>query len=304
MSWRLLNKPKTVKVTKKLALDHSELTPAPHDRPLSERRLEIYRKVAREGGFRPVSWATALCLEDSEVYRVNGKHTSTMLANWTGEDIPDFLAVVEEYECDTIEDVAKLYATFDSTTQSRTARDIYLTFAGTVPELANLPVNHISTAVSGMDLHQNRGVPTGGRRQAADRAELLLEHPEFVVWASEILSGGQDNLGGSKDKRREVKHLRRSAVVGAMWATWLKAKGAATEFWTLVRDETGATPNTPDRKLARYLLTTGADKSRNRAKVASPREMYAKCLHAWNAWRKGEGTNLNYYPEADVPAAR
>ena len=34
----------------------------------------------------------------------------------------------------------------------------------------------------------------------------------------------------------------------------------------------------------------------------SKRWVGMKCLHAWNACRKGETTNLNYYAKADVPS--
>ena len=31
------------------------------------------------------------------------------------------------------------------------------------------------------------------------------------------------------------------------------------------------------------------------------RAVYAKCIHAWNAWQTGTATALNYHPQADVP---
>jgi hypothetical protein len=91
-----------------------------------------------------------------------------------------------------------------------------------------------------------------------------------------------------------------------MFATWQKAKQAATDFWTSVRDETGPSPTTPDRRLARYLLTVGLDRGKGALGVrkAQPREFYVKCLHAWNAWRKQETTNLNYYADKPVPVVR
>jgi hypothetical protein len=306
MGWRLIDKPKTLKVTKLLAQRFAEMEPAPHDRPLSERRLLVYRRVLKEGGFRPVTWAVANCKETNGTYRVNGKHTSVMLAGV--DPLPEFYAVVEEYECDTLEDVAKLYATFDSTTQSRSARDIYLSFAATVTELRDLPAHHISLAVTGMTFHLGNGSSTsvkgvGERAQAADRAELLLEHPDFVVWMSGVLSSGQVANRG----RSQSKHLQRQPVAAAMMGSWTRAKGAATEFWEAVRDETGTSPNLPDRKLARYLMTTGVDTGgggSRRLRPVPPREMYVKCVHAWNAWRKKETTNLNYYPDAEVPSFR
>lgn len=294
MGWKLLDKPKTVKVTKKLADQFATMNPAPHDRPLSTNRIATYRKILKAGGFRPVSWATALCVENGECYRVNGKHTSTMLAEM--EDLPEFYAVIEDYECDTLEDVARLYATFDSKTQSRTSHDIYASFASTVPELAGIGMATITSAVIGMNLHLN----TGGTykyfkiQTPADRAELLIEHTDFVKWLSELLDG------------KSSKHLRRGPAVAAIFGTYRKAVAPSLEFWSAVRDETGTSPALPDRKLAKLLLTTGVDTGGGSHKLRpiDPREMYVKCIHAWNAWRKGEPTNLQYRPDKDIPAIK
>lgn len=109
MSWKLISRPKTQKVTKALAKQFAEMDAAPHDRPLSERRLQVYTRLLNEGQFRPVAWTLATCRETGGTYRINGKHTSVMLSNL--EDIPEFYVTIEEYSCDTLEDVARLYAT-------------------------------------------------------------------------------------------------------------------------------------------------------------------------------------------------
>jgi hypothetical protein len=301
MAWQLLGRPKTQRATKALAKQFVEMDAAPHDRELSEKRLQVYQRFLAAGQFRPVTWATALCRETGGLYRVNGKHTSTLLSGL--EEMPEFYVTVEEYECDTLEDVAKLYATFDSNLQSRTARDIYMSFAATVPEIKGLPARTIGVAVAGMSI--GLGIAVLGRsswmvrQQPADRAELLLEHPEFVLWLHELIGTGKPN-----SEKRSARHLMRAPVVGAAFNTWKKAKGPATDFWTAVRDETGTPPAVPDRKLAHYLLTVGVDSGRGASRVrkSDPREMYVKCLHAWNAWRSGESTSLHYYAEAKVPA--
>jgi hypothetical protein len=300
MAWKLLDRPKTQRVTKALAKTYVEMEPAPHDRPLSERRLMVYQKLLVAGQFRPVTWASAICKETGDLYRVNGKHTSTMLSGL--EKIPDFFVTIEEYECDTLEDVAKLYATFDSGMQSRSAKDIYHSFAATVPELSDVSSKVIVTSITGI-AYQKMGQDLYGRTQPVERAEMLLDYPEFVIWLNELMAGGPTAETGGPSKQRN-QQLLRQPVAAAMFATWSKAKGAADNFWKAVRDETGANLNEPSRKLSRFLLITGMRKEDRGGKLrqAGTREIYVKCLHAWNAWRKSETTNLNYYEASKVPA--
>lgn len=290
MSWKLVGNPKTCRVTKNIAKEFSEMEAAIHDRPLSERRMQVYERIIRGGGFRPVSWAKAYCTETGQTYRVNGKHTSTVM-HGIADDLPELYAVIEVYECDTLEDVAKLYATYDSKMQSRTAGDINASFASCVKGLGALPgrtINLIVSAISYADFQD-----TYSQIQAADRAERLLECSDFALWASGIIG----------DRKKETAHLWRIAVVAAMKRTYDRKKSDATEFWEAVRDDTDPKPNQPTRKLSRFLLThnprNGAH-TQHRFKV-SAREFFVKSLHAWNAWKTDETTALNYYAKAGIP---
>jgi hypothetical protein len=55
--YQLKGKPVTQRVTKKLAAEFAEMDPTPRDRPLSERRLSVYRSLWSKGLFRPCTWA-------------------------------------------------------------------------------------------------------------------------------------------------------------------------------------------------------------------------------------------------------
>ncbi len=296
MAWTSEGKPVTMKVTAKLAREFSEMEAAHVDRPLSERRLGVYRKLLAEGAFRPVTWARAYCTETDQVLRVNGKHTSTLFASVDLSKQQDLYAVVEDYVCDTLEDVAKLYATFDSATASRTATEINRSFASVVPELQGMDSKFINLMVSSMHF---RPTDSSGnnRTPAAERAEILLDNIEFCVWAHDLLL---KMATGSR-------HLQRAPVVAAMYGSWNRTKSAATTFWTAVRDETGPSPDLPDRKLAKFLSTTVSASLGQRSTAPArfkimPREYFVKCLVAWNAWRKNEPTNLRYHIEAKIPA--
>lgn len=293
--WKLINKPITSKATKKVVNEFVKMEPAPHDRPISEKRLKIYQKLMNSGLFRPITWAKVFCKETDETYRVNGKHTSLLLSRM--EILPEIYITVEEYECDTLEDVARLYSTFDSKTQSRSVFDINSSFASTISEFSGISMKVISLAVSGMSYHI-RGV-TSYQDSPAERAERMIEHSDFVLWFNEILSGGlREEIA-----KNTSHHLRRYSVAAAMFGSWSKSKNEATKFWKAVRDETGPSPLLVDRKLAKFLITSGVDRKNGpcEARKAGVREFYIKCWKGWRGWNSGNNTDLKYYPDCPFP---
>lgn len=292
----MVGTPKTEKITQSLAIKFRDMDPVPHDRPLNPKRLEAYRKMLAAGLFRPVQWATVHCNETQATYRVNGKHTSNLFAEY--EYLPQPIhATIEHYHCDDLDDVARLYATFDSRTQVRTTNDINRAFAAVDPDLSELPSKLISICVTAIAYFKYADAYT--LRTAAERAECLLEaeNKAFIAWLHSVIGAKNEN----------TRHLWRSPVVAAMFASFNKSRKAANEFWLAVRDGTGSTPKKPDRILHRYLLTRSVN-NRGSAGAKSntlcpPREMYVKCLHAWNAWRRDTTTDLKYHAQAKIPAA-
>lgn len=299
MAYELVGTPKTEKVTQSLAIKFRDMDPVPHDRPLNPKRVEAYRKMLAAGLFRPVQWATVHCNETQATYRVNGKHTSNLFAEYA--DLPQAIhATIEHYHCDDLDDVARLYATFDSRTQVRTTADINRAFAAVDPDLSALPSKLISVSVTAISYYKHGD--TYHHQSAAERAECLLdeENKVFIAWLHGILRGHDSDA---------TRHMWRSPVAAAMYATFQKSRKASNEFWLAVRDGTGSSPKVPDRVLHRFLLTKvvnsgrQASAGRTRATLAAPREMYVKCLHAWNAWRRDTTTDLKYHAQAKIPAA-
>lgn len=291
MSWRLTDRPRTAKVTKSMAKEFAEMDSIPHDRPISERRLNVYRKILADGGFRPVAWAKCHCKETGTTYRINGKHTSILLSSLS--PIPEFYATIEEYEADTLEDVAKLYATFDSQSQLRTATDIYQSFAGSSPELREIPraiVNVSAPAISFARIQDKAYILT-----PAERGEAMLDQVEFIVWADGMIRSAPSGMA----------MLKRVPVVAAMLLTWEKDARDATAFWAAVRDETGDSPDCPDRKLGRWLsmmdVSRSHGKNKKKGRDADAREFFVKCLRSWNAWRKDQKDTLRYSPDVELP---
>lgn len=300
MSWKRMKAPETRLVSPGLVDEFCGMEPAPHDRPLSERRMAVYARILAAGEFRPVVWASAACVETNCVYRVNGKHTSLMLSRVLqagGKSPPELYVTVERYQCDKLADVASLYNTFDSNIAQRTTRDINLAFAASVPGLGDVPDKYIHSTISAAAFHHDD--KNGQGLTAAERAELLLDHVGFAKWLTDTIQ--LDNSRGINNTR----HLLRQASINAMMSTYNRGPGKAREFWSLVKNETAPTPDHPTRVLARYLVrvvSAGGNSQSGAGKIiAGMREQYVKCLHAWNAWRKGEKTTLNYHAKAPIP---
>lgn len=289
--WKLISAPKTIKATPKIADFFASMEPCPHDRPLKQSIMRMLQSALDEGQIRTFVWASAYCKEDEKVYRVNGKHSSTLLAKQEYPATATPYVSVEEYECDTLKDVADLYCTFDAGKSGRSIGDmsrVYLTdseLAEVGPFVFNKAIAGIAYATWGDSI---------GNHDHKERIDLALQHVEFTKWLKVII--GTERLS---------KVLHRSGVIAAMFATYNLSPFHASEFWEAVRDGTDPNPDAPTRKLQRFLLSTGSNLTyaNKGKKVATAREFMARCLTAWNAWRKGIRTELKYFATAEMPVA-
>jgi len=291
--WRKSESTKVLKATKSLATEWANMEGVPNDRLLDPVREARRKKDLDEGRLRDIEWSKCFCEETGKWYRINGKHTSNMLSKQ--ETIPSDLQIaVQTYHADTLADAADLYATFDDRSSLRTLGDISKATMAAVPELVEFPKKFIGLAVTGMSLAID-GIPPPKRISAADKARRLVTDTQFVIWLHEIFIS-----------EKTAKHLWRGPVVAAIYSTYQKNRKDAFQFWILVRDETSTSPNTADRKLARWLNSVSIDNGQGaiapRHKKTNTKECMAKCLTAWNAWRKGMPSDLKYYPEKRIPA--
>lgn len=292
MGWALHGKPVTHLVTRKLAKEFATMDAVPHERPLSQKRLQVYKTLMVQGLFRPVTWAKAYCKETNGTYRVNGQHTSTLLTLL--DVLPEFYVTVESYACDTLNDVGRLYNTFDSKMQSRSVSDINLSFASTIPTLSSSSARAINLTVSGIwYFNYSADAHLYERSTPAERAECLLDNQEFVVWLNDLICG---------NRVCSSNHLCRQPVVAVMYGSYKKSVEQATEFWTEVRNETGASPEVATRKIARWLMTHSVGRGNRSAKTnVSSKECFVRTIRAWNAWRQKVATDLRYSAGGKIP---
>lgn len=294
MAWQETAKPKLTTATPALAKKWRGMERFPRDRDLSPTRLEFIKKAILANEFRGSELACISILETGKEYRINGKHTSEALFQLfdSGVEFTPPVMLVREYAADTMEDAARLYATFDARQSARTKADVIRGFASASPLLESLESRKLTLACAGMaySLWEDKM----RHHDACEQSMLLVQNADFALWMTEMISGVGKN-----------RHIFRMSVVAAMVKTWSKAKAAATEFWTGIRDGCTDPPGSPRQKLYRWLLThtIGSGAGKNAKEAASERETLVRCLHAWNAWRRNESTNLAYVSKAKTPAA-
>jgi hypothetical protein len=300
MAFRLIRRPQTQLVTEALARKFAEMESVNNERALKRIRIENYKKLLHQGLFLPVRWACATCLETGGIYRVNGNHTSHMLL----EVFPfpsNFYAIVEEYECETLADMNRLWSNYDSKDQSRTNGEINKIIAGGDETIKNISGKILNLAASGMAYHLWKDDMWNKRRHSVmERAELLIENPKFVVWLNDLLRKGR-----TEESRGDSWPLKRVPVVAAIFGTYTRDSGTAYDFWTDVKNGLGKS-GCVTRLLEKWLLSTRLkvnDTGRGRGnRLAGDKTFYIVCLKHWNAYVNGRRPKaINYEPGEDIP---
>lgn len=266
------------------AMDLLELNTYEGQRPLRPKHVAMLRGEIEDGRFLIGNIAVAILNYDNKrKVIVNGQHQLKALLV---SNIP-IRVIYQEYSCDGPEDMANLYAGFDNHA-ARSLGDVV------VPESIALGVDGwkgrtlrviVSAAVS------INGAEEWPKREKAHLLGMYVKQGSFV-----------NNI---VKESRSSRHLMRSSVVRAMMETYDKDWQSAKIFWEEVRDGAELKKNDPALLLKNYLQTTSISTSNRRAasnqEAVTAREMYVKCLHAWNASRSGTKTNLRYLPDAPIP---
>jgi hypothetical protein len=279
----VLSDVRTHRVTESLANKYRDMKSIPRERPLSPIRLQrLYRKISESGSI-VFFWASAVC--DGVEYRVNGQHSSFLLSTHPNIIDEDMRASCQVYHCENMQAVVDLYQMFDHSDQSRTASDANQAQASIYPELEGVNRRVINLCVT-VFAREKWGIRYA-HIPKEHRSKLLGDNLDFVRFLQDVRTATK---GG-------WKLLKRGPVVAAMFQTWKKNRRESMKFWCLVASGEGPRADSPDRKLNAYLLSTGVNSGRGKSTKgingSEPFDvMLARCVTAWNAWRKGGSTSL------------
>jgi hypothetical protein len=145
--FKLINS-ETKSLTPELAQRFKAMLPSPTERMFDPARAKMLREKAEAGQLVTFNWATAK-VGDKE-YRVNGQHSSAVLAELNGE-FPQGLKVhMDTYQVDNNEGLAVLFRQFDARKSGRTPMDVSGAYQGLYTDLAGVARGAAKLAVEGV----------------------------------------------------------------------------------------------------------------------------------------------------------
>ena len=277
-----------MRLTRDLATTHSSLQHLRGDRDISapqgRRRIEWLESKVANGQFFTPTWAIAAYR--GEHWRVDGGHSSNMLANYNGVFPNDLYVLIRRFACDSMDDIADLFNQFDNSKSRRTLMDKAKAGASIHKNIMDIKGTWVNKSVAGIIFYLNSGNTI--RVDEDDRVEFVHSDNDFIEWSHPLV---------------KTKHLGTTGPVAAMYRGFLACPETAFRFWEMVRQESAPRPDHPTRKLASYLRECHVKdpKSINRKHFYSSRARYVKSIQAWNAWQRNESTVLRYVDHAPIP---
>jgi hypothetical protein len=281
MAFTLLNS-ELLSVTSELARKIAQMPGSATERPLDDKRLDYLKGQIMAGQATVFNWAIAVRPDETE-RRINGQHSSDILAKLDG-DMPSGLMVnLSRYKVDDERDEILLFRQFDPKGSLRSRGDIAGAYQMMEADLRAVPRPAAKSAAEGIAWYLGRkvGVPV----PKGDEVYDLFHTPEyapFVVWMGNVLT-------------MKTPELKKAPVVGAIFATWEKDPEAAKEFWHNVsRGGEDFAEKAPTTTLDRWLQETKTPKRRK--SPITDTQLYQGCVFAWNAQRNGKTAieRINY----------
>lgn len=251
------------------------------ERPLRQRHVNYLAEQMERGSFLPEQVTIVVCeLPDGRMVRMNGQHTSWAILEFKDEEAKAYEVNFMTYEADTEEDMRRLYASLDRGTP-RTQDHVVRSYLVGSEHFGGLNGREIKMLSGGFAWYYWPMSHDRGKHGGDDIAVLLsTDYLDLALRVAEVVKG--------LDKKRDA-HLYRVAVIGAIFATVLKAPKIAAEFWARVADGLGLdSAQDPRYKLREFLISTAvrSQSGVSAGKRAVPGEdMYRACIAAWNAHR-------------------
>lgn len=245
----------------------------------------------KKGMFRHeiANLATCECEEAGfNVFRINGQHCCWARLELPEKEFPPQPIKLLHYKAKTVEDMRRLYASFDRGAV-RSRGNIIQSYLGGASEFAEFPINMVKLFATGTlmwkweDRHLQRQHP------ADDVAFVMKTELKDVIRAALAICVETPSADA-------IAWMKRGSVAAAMIETCSKTVKDSAEFWSTIKNGLGFTSvDDPRRRLREQLMSTGiynigsgAIQDKAGKKKTDQETMYRWCITAWNAWRAGE----------------
>lgn len=259
-------------LTPELAASFRDLEPSPTERDLNPSRLKMLRKKAEEGVLITFHWAKAKM--GGQWLRVNGQHSSNVLAEMNGEFPAGLKVHIDEYEVDGAAGLALLFRQFDERKSGRSASDVAGAYQNLQPALRDVakPIGKIGVEAVAWYRRSVEGLPAPFGDEQYDLFNQSPLHL-YLQWLHSVFS-------------IKTPELKRVPVIAAMYATFIRNEGEARKFWdSVARGGVEYEDNAPASVLDAWLKAAKEDTLKDDLK---PGQYYQGCIYAYNAYREGK----------------
>jgi hypothetical protein len=238
------------------------------ERDLDPKRTKALKERVLNGTALSFIWARAKVLATGEVFRVNGNHSSNMLAGLNGSMPEGLMVHIDDYEVTEVNGLATLFRQFDYRGSSRNIADISGAYQMLVPDLRDVPKARARKAVEGVCWYLRRII--GDNAPRGDDIYGLFNQDEYHPFVRMV-----GRIYTSKTSEFTTP------VIGAMYGTFDVAPDEAETFWDAVAHEGGGN----DDKHPATVLDAWLMQNKDAKDKLPDMAVYRGCALAWNAYR-------------------
>jgi len=242
-------------------------------RNLNKSHVVMLRRAIESGDFHIGSVCVARD-ENGDEFLMNGQHqlNAVLLSG-----VPIKATVIEAH-CPTRADLSRLFAQFD-VGRNRSLTDIVTAEVGSASVKWHWRTGSLVAASLNILLDNKN-------QSRYEKAANVTRHIPVGNFVNQFMD-------------ESTKHIWKAPVIAAMIKTYWKDREVAKDFWNGVAYGEMLKSTDARMVLREYLISIKNQKSA----AQSRKEIIAKCVTAWNAYRCGKKTSLKYFADRPIPAA-
>jgi hypothetical protein len=277
-------------LTPEVAQRFASMTAVPGERPKRSSRLKYFETLLRTGQFTSPNWAQALVEigGGEQIYRVDGQHTSEVLATCDPVMFPQGAVVTVTTYRASEADLPALFDMFDNPISARSNTDKMSVYVPKFDELDGIDRGFLAKAAAGIDYYF--------REAARDAArDAARENPSGAIpWEARMYPKREHGLYFEDERSRtfavwlhqwdKAKHswlIGKPGIVAEIFSDWRHVPAVAEHFWAQVFAESNPDPNDDTREL----ISTLKDWSHKVPKIKQEK-FRQRAKRIWDRYRK------------------